>query len=74
MDCYPLVNPWGFMPSDVNLDGKVDLCDVVLAATAYGSTPGDPNWTPVADLAPPYGKVNLYDLVTILSNYGKQYP
>jgi len=29
---------------DVNADGKIDILDVVLAATAYASRPSDPNW------------------------------
>jgi len=56
---------------DVNGDGKVDIFDIVLAADAYGSHEGDPDWNPEADVAPLYGLVDIYDLVTIASNYGQ---
>jgi nitrous oxidase accessory protein len=56
---------------DLNFDGVVNIYDIVLAAAAYNSRPGDPNWNPYADLAPPYGIINIYDLVTAVSHYGK---
>jgi hypothetical protein len=56
---------------DVNSDGVVDIFDIVLAADAYGSSEGDPDWNPEADVAPPYGVIDIYDMVTIASNYGK---
>ncbi len=59
---------------DVNGDQKVNIYDVVNAAAAYGSKPGDSNWNPYTDLAPPYGIINIYDLVTITYHYGKTYP
>jgi hypothetical protein len=52
---------------------KVDIFDVVLAASAYGSQGGgepDPNWFPGADLAPECCKVDIFDIVTITSVYG----
>jgi hypothetical protein len=59
---------------DVNGDGEVDIHDIVLACTSYGSKEGYPNWNPYADLAPPLGTIDVYDIVTIVSNYGKKYP
>jgi len=56
---------------DVDSDGKVDIFDIVLAADAYGSCEGDPNWNSEADTAPRYGIIDIYDLVTISGNYGK---
>ena len=35
---------------DVNRDGYIDGRDLALINDAYGSTPGDPNWNPDADL------------------------
>jgi hypothetical protein len=59
---------------DLNGDGKVGLDDLVLLANAYGSKPGDPNWNPSADIAPPYGIIGLTDLVTVATHYGQHYP
>jgi len=77
-DRYPLMKPWAPSlpkgPCDLNGDGKVDIYDVVLASVAYGSRPGDPNWNSYADLAPPQGIINIYDIVTIAVNCGKTYP
>jgi len=42
----------------------------VLLLHAYGSHEGDPNWEPDADMAPPWGVVDLYDAVTLTSRYG----
>jgi parallel beta-helix repeat protein len=76
-DRYPLMKPWNPSlpkgPGDVNGDGQVDIYDVVLASTAYGSEQGESNWNPYADLAPLYGVIDIYDVVTIVSNYGKTY-
>lgn len=58
---------------DLNYDGRVDLFDVVMVATAYGSREGDPDWNPDADIAPPWGGIDLYDAVTILYHYGEIY-
>jgi len=55
---------------DLNGDFKVDLYDLVLASSAYGSKEGDPNWNPLADLAPRYGIIDIYDLVTFAYYYG----
>jgi len=59
---------------DLNGDGKVNLADLVLFADAYGSKPGDLNWNPLADIAPPYGNIGLTDLVTLAMHYGQHYP
>jgi len=61
------------IPGDINCDGRVDLYDIVVVATAYGARLGDENWNPDADVAPPWGIINLYDAVTILYHYGKTY-
>jgi len=61
------------IPGDINYDGRVDLYDIVVVATAYGARPGDAEWNPDADIAPPWGKIDLYDAVTILYHYGKTY-
>jgi hypothetical protein len=62
------------MIGDVNGDGKIDICDITSASTCYGSKEGDPNWNPDADVAPQWGVINIYDLVTIASRYGSTCP
>lgn len=55
---------------------KVDIYDVVMAASAYGSSgfdTSDPDWFPGADLAPPSGTVNIFDIVTVASKYGTEW-
>ena|GEM_PF-5717011 len=69
--------------ADINNYGKVGLSDLSLLAKhygaralakAYGSKPGDPNWNPLADIAPPYGIIGLTELVTLAVHYGQHYP
>ena len=74
LDNYPLMSPWTQMVGDLNLDGEVTLADLTLLASAYNSKPGDPNWNPLADIAPPYGVISLTDLVTMAMHYGQHYP
>lgn len=59
------------MEPDLNGDGVVDIADITIAAAAYGSTPDDANWNPKADFAPVKGRIDLFDLVSILSHYGE---
>lgn len=59
---------------DLNGDGEVDLIDVSLFLQAYGSTSDDPNWNPQADMAYPHGKIDIFDLVTIITHYGETMP
>jgi hypothetical protein len=55
---------------DINADGKVDQLDLRMLATAYGSTPTQPNWNLSADIN---GNkiVEVQDLFVIGTNYGK---
>lgn len=67
---------FGFTPiQSLKKDGdfKVDIYDAVLALAAYDSVEGDSNWNPLADLASPYGIINIYDMVMLTYHYGKQY-
>lgn len=63
---------------DLNQDGKTDIKDLAVAAKAFGSTPGSPNWNPVADITGPEyllpdGKVDVRDLALIAKHYGETY-
>ena len=59
------------MLGDPNGDDIINIYDIVLAAAAYNSRPGDPNWNPEADIAQPYQHINIFDIVTISSKYGQ---
>jgi hypothetical protein len=55
---------------------KIDIFDVVLVAGAYGSQGllyPSPNWFPGADLAPPVGIIDIFDLVTVTGNWDKEF-
>jgi len=73
-DNYPLMKPYmrARITGDLNNDGTVNIYDIVLIASIYGSREGDPNWNADADLAPPYGVIDIYDIVTCVSCFGKQ--
>jgi hypothetical protein len=58
------------LPGDINGDGIIGITDVVIAAIAFGSKPGDPNWNPLADLNQD-GTIKIQDLVIIRDNFGK---
>lgn len=55
---------------DLNNDQKVDIADVAIAASAFGSFPGHPRWNPIADLNED-DKIDLKDVLVIARNFGK---
>ena len=59
------------LAGDVNCDGKVDIYDIIQAASSYSSGEEEPNWNPNANFAPPWNEIDIIDLVTIAANYGK---
>jgi len=63
--------PW--ILGDLNYDGKISITDIVIAALAFGSQPGDPHWNPNADLDGNL-KVTITDIVVIALNFGKLAP
>lgn len=86
-DRYPLVNPcpwrryrWITIPGDLTHDGKIDILDIASMASMYGCREGEPSWNQglprckEADLARPYGIIDILDLVTCASHYGETYP
>jgi hypothetical protein len=70
-----LYDGWVFikMLGDVNGDRVIDILDVAAISLAYGSHPGNTNWNPEADIAPPYGCIDILDLVTCTKQYGVHY-
>jgi len=55
---------------DVNVDGVVDIFDIVEIAGAYGSIIGDPQYHPWVDLDGD-GDVDIFDIVAAAGNYGE---
>jgi hypothetical protein len=62
-----------FISADVNYDWIVDIGDIVLCVSSYRTTPLDTNWNPDCDLAEPFGFIDIFDIVTVSSYYGKEY-
>lgn len=60
------------MLGDVDGDGDVDIYDVVMCTGIYGLREGDPRWNPEADLAEPWGIINIYDVIVITARYGSK--
>jgi ABC-type transport system substrate-binding protein len=50
-------------------DQKVDIKDIALAAKAFGSIPGLPNWNTVADLNGDY-RIDIKDIANIAKQFG----
>lgn len=71
-DHFPLMNPY-WIPADVNHDLKVSILDVVKITGSYGTTPSDPDWNPHADIAEPFGKIDILDVVLCTSHYGEKW-
>jgi hypothetical protein len=55
--------------------GHVDMRDVAIVARAFGSTPGSPNWNPLADITGPNGvpdgKVDMRDVALVAKHFGE---
>ncbi|UCD97160.1 MAG: hypothetical protein JSV35_03695 [Candidatus Bathyarchaeota archaeon] len=55
---------------------RIDIFDVVMVASAYGSTGGsfpDTNWFPGTDLVPECCRVDIFDVVTVTGKYGLEW-
>ena len=61
------------IPSDINADGVVDIYDLIIVASAYGSTPTDTNWNTNADINGD-NTIDIYDLILVASHYGETIP
>ena len=58
---------------DINHDGIVDVLDLIIVCSAYGSNPNKPNWNPNADLNND-NTIDIYDLIIVASHYGQTNP
>lgn len=61
------------IPGDLDGDFAVRLSDLTLLARAYGSKPGDPKWSPNADVDNNQ-LVGLIDLTIMAQHYEQHYP
>jgi len=70
-DEYPLIYPYGFVPSpDLTGDGEVDMRDVSIAALAFGTYPSRPQWKFEADMNQD-SQIDIRDLTIIVKDFGK---
>ncbi len=60
----------GFLPTDLNKDGVVNILDITVVARAFGAKPGDNNWNAIADLDG-NGEINILDITKVAKDYGK---
>ncbi|MBI2558514.1 hypothetical protein HYW20_04280, partial [Candidatus Woesearchaeota archaeon] len=55
---------------DVNGDNKVDVNDILFITKDFGKSSG---YDPKADVAAPFGVINIYDVMAVVMNWGKDY-
>lgn len=69
-----LVDGWAFvtLPGDVDADRDVDIFDIVMIASAYGSEEGDPDYNPLYDLDGD-GDIDIFDIVAAAGHYGESW-
>jgi len=60
-------------PADLNEDGVVDMQDIGIAASAFGSYPSHPRWNPIADINKD-DAVNMRDIALIARHFGETDP
>ena len=56
---------------DLTGDGRVDMVDLDVVVSAFGSFPGHPRWNPIADLNGD-GIVDTMDIGLLLIHYGEE--
>jgi len=45
----------------------------VVVTAAYDAVPTDARWNQLADLAAPWNKINIFDVVVVTRAYGKEW-
>lgn len=55
---------------DVNVDGTVDIYDLIMVATSFGSRIGDQTYNPNTDINND-GTIDIYDLIIVASHFGE---
>jgi hypothetical protein len=61
----------GALLADINKDGVVNLLDALEVSLAYYTTPSDAKWNARADIAEPYGIIDLMDFIAVTLHYGE---
>lgn len=61
------------IPGDINNDDMVDIYDLILVASAFGSTADEATYNPNADINND-GTIDIYDLIIVASNFGETDP
>jgi parallel beta-helix repeat protein len=69
-DRYPLMKPWSILASDLNRDRTVNVLDLTIVATAFGSISGEPEYNAVADLDK-NRVINIIDVSIVAKDFGK---
>ena len=59
-----------FLVGDINVDGHVDMSDLLLFAGSWGAVVGNPAYDPAADFNGD-GAVDVVDLLILARNWGK---
>jgi len=64
------IDEQAILPTDLNKDGTVNILDIAIVASAFGSRPGDSGWNPDADLD---GNeiINIIDISAVAIDFGK---
>jgi hypothetical protein len=55
---------------DLNQDGKIDLYDAIITASAFQTYPGHPKWNSLADLNHD-NVIDVFDIIILAANFGK---
>ncbi len=71
IDHFPLMQPYVKLEGDVDGNGKVDMADVALACTAFGSFIGNSKYSIAADVNLDL-RIDLRDLGIVCSDFGNR--
>jgi len=56
-------------PANFNSDAGVDMKDFAIFASAWKTTPGDPQWNPDCDITAPTGYIGMSDLAWLVNSW-----
>ena len=71
-DFFPQLVPVVQLKGDLNVDGLVDIIDIVIVAARFSSVWCQNGWDPRADVNGD-GIVDIFDLVSLAANFGASY-